>query len=103
MNCLNCSVEFDAVQHIPRLLPHCGHTLCSVCISRLINSNFIVCTECQELNMAFKESDLPKNLAILRIQNDSKRNLTPEQPSASSNTHSDSTARQQPEAPPASE
>lgn len=79
MNCLNCSSEFDAVNHVPRLLPHCGHTLCSVCINRLINSNFIICTECNELNMAFKESDLPKNLAILRIQNESKRQLSSEQ------------------------
>lgn len=29
--------------------------------------------------MAFKESDLPKNLAILRIQNESKRQLSSEQ------------------------
>lgn len=73
MNCLHCNEEFDSATHIPRLLPHCGHTLCSVCVNSLINSNFIICTECKELNMAFKESDLPKNLAILRIQHDNKK------------------------------
>ena len=68
MNCLKCSSHFDTFSHIPRLLPHCGHSLCTLCVKELISANFIVCPECNQVNIAGSENDLPKNLAILTLQ-----------------------------------
>ena len=31
MKCMICNEEYNFATNIPRLLPSCGHTLCSVC------------------------------------------------------------------------
>lgn len=70
MNCLKCSHEFNIDKNLPRLLPHCGHTICEECVKKLISSNFILCPECKEVNLAATENDLPKNLAILSVKHE---------------------------------
>ncbi|CAD8073272.1 unnamed protein product [Paramecium primaurelia] len=34
LNCRLCSIEFDQVIHLPRLLNECGHTVCEKCIKQ---------------------------------------------------------------------
>ncbi|CAD8149113.1 unnamed protein product [Paramecium octaurelia] len=34
LNCRLCSIEFDQVIHLPRLLNDCGHTVCEKCIKQ---------------------------------------------------------------------
>ncbi|CAK79885.1 unnamed protein product (macronuclear) [Paramecium tetraurelia] len=34
LNCRLCSIEFDLVIHLPRLLNECGHTVCEKCIKQ---------------------------------------------------------------------
>ena len=44
-NCVMCHSSFDNSIHLPRLLSQCGHTICSLCISRklLSNNNTLSC------------------------------------------------------------
>ena len=38
-NCIICHIPFDDSIHLPRILNKCGHTVCSLCISKKILSN----------------------------------------------------------------
>ena len=41
-NCLICHYPFDDSTHLPRIMPNCDHTICSLCISKkLLSSNKI--------------------------------------------------------------
>ena len=79
-HCPKCKLLFDSINHLPRILPNCSHSLCSYCISeQLQNSeNTIICPidhiQCQKISNInfFKENqnlilelqeflDIPKN------------------------------------------
>ena len=66
---LNCQVCFEDYQeigdHVPRILP-CHHTLCHICMERLIHRNRIQCPECRSKFDAKKgEINFPQNKYIL--------------------------------------
>lgn len=43
-NCMICHIPFDDYIHLPRILPDCNHTICSLCISKnLFSNNTFIC------------------------------------------------------------
>jgi hypothetical protein len=36
LQCTICSQEYDTEERTPRLLPDCGHTLCTKCLKDLL-------------------------------------------------------------------
>ncbi|CAL4085111.1 unnamed protein product [Meganyctiphanes norvegica] len=70
MKCENCNEPFDHSDHRPRCL-ECGHSMCSLCIARLLESNegkFMcpLCTSSRE-SAASRVSDFPVNLTVLKM------------------------------------
>ena len=48
-HCLKCYKDFDIENHVPLLLPACGHSFCQMCISDEINkkpNDDILCFSC---------------------------------------------------------
>lgn len=43
--CSNCSSLFDKDHHLPRMLPECGHTICTDCIKSMIKRGNVICPE----------------------------------------------------------
>merc|ERR1719410_1919127 len=46
MDCSVCSEQFSSPTRIPRVLP-CGHSFCSICITRLTRDRTIECPNCR--------------------------------------------------------
>lgn len=65
MNCYKCDRPFDAETFLPKLLPRCGHTICSACLGELLNSsasNF----KCPFDSIVYSKSqEFPDNLQFL--------------------------------------
>jgi hypothetical protein len=46
LDCPICLEAYDLKERVPRVFPNCGHSVCSFCISQIINkheNNFVVC------------------------------------------------------------
>jgi hypothetical protein len=65
--CAICSERFDERSRCPRVLPTCGHALCTECISRMIASHgaTVVCPMDRRESKAPSAADLPKAWFIL--------------------------------------
>ena len=82
--CNKCNTEYTATNQ-PRLLTMCGHTFCSNCIKALIakkkDGKFkITCPEDNE-TMELKENKVscfPKNVALMKFNNNKKIIITPD-------------------------
>eukprot|EP01017_Pseudomicrothorax_dubius_P031875 TRINITY_DN4116_c0_g2_i11.p1 TRINITY_DN4116_c0_g2~~TRINITY_DN4116_c0_g2_i11.p1 ORF type:complete len:147 (+),score=26.47 TRINITY_DN4116_c0_g2_i11:118-558(+) len=82
MNCFNCKLSYNDSERIPRLLVHCGHSLCETCAVSLHSDGFIICPECRMYNYTLNIANLPKNLALLHLK---PTPSTPPAPSPSQN------------------
>ena len=64
--CQFCGFKYNVGERIPRILVHCGHTLCTSCISELHHQDRVRCPICRKL---IKQLDsaarLPLNINIL--------------------------------------
>ena len=80
LQCQVCFEEFEEDgDHVPRLLP-CTHTVCHMCIGRLIRNNKLECPECRTKHKATnKEKSFPQNKYNLTLM---KRKTCSEQPAA---------------------
>lgn len=64
MNCLNCSSKYDLNKKVPKLLPHCGHSICQECLLSLKNDKNHFC--CPFDNLEYSSNQiLNDNLFIM--------------------------------------
>lgn len=48
LHCMKCHDAFNLMKKVPRILPECGHTLCTSCITDLLKSSPGKPLECPE-------------------------------------------------------
>ena len=68
--CLICSVNFDAKDHLPRIIPECGHTFCAKCLNTLIQGQSTNKCPLDNLNVRFKGKaieDFPINFVFRQL------------------------------------
>ena len=59
--CQFCGMKYNVGERIPRILVHCGHTLCTSCLSELHHQDRIRCPICRKL---IKNLDSPERLPL---------------------------------------
>src|SRR5690349_21412384 len=65
--CKICNYPYDQNEHVPRVIPTCGHTLCSACIRQLSPQMTFECPF-DKGKLTLKRRDLeefPKNYALM--------------------------------------
>lgn len=68
MDCELCMEEFNQQQHMPKVLPTCGHTFCEKCVLQLWANQQISCPLCRQKTKINNATDLPQtNFALLRV------------------------------------
>lgn len=68
MNCNYCQNQFNQTLNVPRLLIFCGHSLCESCCIAIHSNNRVQCPECLSNTFIEDINFLPKNLALLKVQ-----------------------------------
>ncbi len=68
MDCFKCKTPYNDSDRTPRLLIHCGHSICESCTVELYRDNFINCPECGFRNFSTSITSFPKNLALLHVK-----------------------------------
>lgn len=64
--CQFCGLKYNVGERIPRVLVHCGHTLCTKCISELHHRDRVRCPICRKLVKQLESAErLPLNINIL--------------------------------------
>ena len=64
--CQFCALKYNVGQRIPRILVHCGHTLCTACIVQLHHKDRVRCPVCRKLIKNLESAErLPLNINIL--------------------------------------
>lgn len=64
--CQFCGLRYNVGERIPRILVHCGHTLCTSCIQALHHNNRVRCPICRKLVKQLESAErLPLNINIL--------------------------------------
>lgn len=64
--CQFCGLKYNVGERIPRILVHCGHTLCTSCIQQLHHKNRVRCPICRKLVKQLESAErLPLNINIL--------------------------------------
>lgn len=64
--CHFCGLKYNVGERIPRILVHCGHTLCTSCISQLHHKQRVRCPICRKLIKQLESAErLPLNINIL--------------------------------------
>ena len=64
--CQFCGLKYNVGERIPRILVHCGHTLCTSCIQTLHHNNRVRCPICRKLVKQLESAErLPLNINIL--------------------------------------
>lgn len=69
MDCNYCHSQFSQTTNIPRLLIFCGHSLCEACCRKIHTNNRVQCPECFCNTFIEDINFLPKNLALLKVNN----------------------------------
>ena len=70
MDCELCLEEFNHVDHLPKVLAHCGHTFCEKCVLKLWKESYIPCPICRQKVKVYSAKDLPQtNYSLLRVHN----------------------------------
>jgi len=91
--CTLCFCQYDKEEHLPLMIPKCGHTFCTKCVKEMISklSDFedFVCPEDKHsMRLLTKDiSEFPQNLALLRL-------LDKKAASANNEKNSDSISRE---------
>ncbi|KAL4491453.1 hypothetical protein ABPG72_008109 [Tetrahymena utriculariae] len=66
--CSSCQNMFDENNHLPRMLPECGHTFCNQCLVRILEKNdFIECPEDNIVSSRKEVVSFPKNYSLINI------------------------------------
>ena len=65
MNCFGCISLYNESDKSPRLLIHCGHSICEKCTAELYRDMCIICPECGVSNKAPLVTCFPRNLALI--------------------------------------
>jgi len=89
--CSVCSEYFDNDDHLPRMIPKCGHTFCTKCIQEIIESTSTASQDlfcCPEDNITMQlnnqdVTDFPKNFLLVRLVDKRKTLLSHSQYSLS--------------------
>ena len=64
--CQFCGFKYNVGERIPRILVHCGHTLCTSCIQQLHHKDRVRCPICRKLVKNLESAErLPLNINIL--------------------------------------
>jgi hypothetical protein len=64
--CAYCAKKYNVGERIPRILVHCGHTLCTSCIQQLHHKDRVRCPVCRKLVKQLESAErLPLNINIL--------------------------------------
>merc|ERR1719284_2135404 len=64
--CQFCAKRYNVGERIPRILVHCGHTLCTSCIQQLHHQDRVRCPICRKLIKQLDSAErLPLNINIL--------------------------------------
>ena len=64
--CQFCAMKYNVGERIPRILVHCGHTLCTNCIQQLHHKDRVRCPICRKLIKQLESAErLPLNINIL--------------------------------------
>ena len=64
-NCILCKNEFNLKERLPRILIHCGHTFCTICLSKFHRNLRIRCPLCLKLVLNIETLErLPINHTI---------------------------------------
>lgn len=66
LKCPVCREVYDSDRLTPRLLT-CGHSVCTSCLSRMLDAGAIVCPIDQTRTQTPAATELPKNLALLDL------------------------------------
>eukprot|EP00347_Sterkiella_histriomuscorum_P017591 403348751 len=73
MDCELCLEEFNQQEHMPKVLPQCGHTFCEKCMLQLWQNQTISCPLCRQKARITNPNDLPQtNYALLRVHSQMK-------------------------------
>ena len=71
LKCPLCKMNFNQHDNLPRLLIHCGHTLCTKCIINSLNVNNNQSIICPEDSMKYDNvinvESFPKNIYLLKL------------------------------------
>ena len=76
--------------HVPLVIPKCGHSFCQKCIQNKVqtkgNRRMFICPECNaDIPIRKGVSDeLPRNISIIDVVKNIKKNIVQEEPSNSS-------------------
>jgi len=70
LNCCICLVDYDRAEHIPKIVPSCGHTICLGCLDGIFKANRSL--ECPLDRVPFLDiyktgSSLPTNISLLQL------------------------------------
>ncbi|KAL4442817.1 hypothetical protein ABPG74_010706 [Tetrahymena malaccensis] len=66
--CSGCQNMFDENNHLPRMLPECGHTFCNQCLVQILEKNdFIECPEDNIVSSRKEVVSFPKNYSLINI------------------------------------
>lgn len=63
--CNVCHELLDEVEHCPRMLPACGHSLCQGCACRILSRGEVQCPFDRVVSKAASVSCLPKNWMVI--------------------------------------
>ena len=66
-NCIICHIPFDDTIHLPRILNKCGHTICSLCISKKLLTNKTNTFSCPKDNTIYSKIE---NIDYFQINKD---------------------------------
>lgn len=66
MECPTCYLEFNSVEHVPRIFS-CGHTFCEMCIKNILMRKHS-CPFCRTTVRDFRRvEDFPKNFILVEM------------------------------------
>lgn len=64
MDCGSCGSSYGPLR-LPRILTHCGHSLCTSCLHSLFHRGSLLCPDCGALTLCVQVTDLPINKALI--------------------------------------